>query len=209
MNIDVAADPAFEFGPFLLLPRRRLLLRDGAPLQLGSRAMDVLLALVERAGELVTRKELESRAWPGLCVEDTSLRVHVHALRRRLEDGLSGARYIANVPARGYCFVAPVARTAVPLPAAETASRAVSAPNAAIDNGGVQPPGVAERVRPALQALAGCLADLCRLEGSGQVPSALSEAMGRVDAANELLASALRLLAVPAPAARALPERVH
>ena len=114
MKVDAPADLAFAFGPFRFVPRRRLLLKDGSPLALGGRAMDLLLALVEHAGVVLSRKELESRAWPGLVVEETSLRVHVSALRRKLQDGLAGARYIANVPGRGYCFVAPVARVDLP-----------------------------------------------------------------------------------------------
>jgi predicted ATPase len=68
-----------------------------------------LIALVERAGELVTKDELVARVWPDTFVEEGNLRVHVAALRRALGDGHTGARYVANVPGRGYRFVAPVA----------------------------------------------------------------------------------------------------
>lgn len=117
MTADAPADLAFEFGPFRLMPGRRLLLKDGSPFALGGRAMDLLLALVERPGDVLGRKELETRAWPGVVVEETSLRVHMSVLRRKLRDGIDGARYIANVPGRGYCFVAPVARSGMPRPA--------------------------------------------------------------------------------------------
>jgi predicted ATPase/DNA-binding winged helix-turn-helix (wHTH) protein len=101
-----------SFGPFRLFPAERLLQKAGEPLQLGGRALDILIALVERAGEVVIRSELISRAWPDVIVEEANLRVHVAGLRKALGDGRDGARYVANVPGRGYCFVAPVTRSA-------------------------------------------------------------------------------------------------
>jgi len=103
-----ANDRAFGFGPFKLHRARKLLLEDGQPVRLGSRALDILIALVERAGELVSKEELVAIAWPRTVVEESSLRVHVAALRKVLGDGQAGARYILNQPGRGYCFVAPV-----------------------------------------------------------------------------------------------------
>jgi predicted ATPase/DNA-binding winged helix-turn-helix (wHTH) protein len=100
--------PALRFGPFTLVHSRQLLLEGERPLRLGSRALDILAVLVERPGELITKDELISRVWPHTVVEDINLRVHVAALRKALGDGLNGARYISNVPGRGYCFVAPV-----------------------------------------------------------------------------------------------------
>jgi predicted ATPase/DNA-binding winged helix-turn-helix (wHTH) protein len=96
------------FGPFSL--RSRLLERDGVPVKLGSRAMDILRLLVSRAGEVVPKNEILGYAWSGLAVEEISLRVHVAELRKVLGEGKDGARYITNVPSRGYCFVAPVER---------------------------------------------------------------------------------------------------
>lgn len=101
---------ALAFGPFKLLRTERLLLEDGVPVRLGSRALDLLIALAERAGDVVSREELEACVWPMTVVEETSLRVHVSALRKALGDGHGGARYIINQPGRGYCFVAPVSR---------------------------------------------------------------------------------------------------
>jgi predicted ATPase/DNA-binding winged helix-turn-helix (wHTH) protein len=100
------------FGPFRLFAAERLLEKAGEPLQLGGRALDILITLVERAGQVVTRKELISRVWPDVIVEDANLRVHVAGLRKALGDGRDGARYVANIPGRGYCFVAPVTRSA-------------------------------------------------------------------------------------------------
>jgi len=101
-----------SFGPFRLFAAERLLEKADQPLQLGGRALDILITLVERAGEVVTRKELISRVWPDVIVEEANLRVHIAGLRKALGDGHNGARYVANVPGRGYCFVAPVTRSA-------------------------------------------------------------------------------------------------
>lgn len=99
-----------SFGPFDLFPSARVLYKSGMPVVLGSRALDILIALVERAGEVVNHRDLIARAWRGLVVESGNLRVQVTSLRRCLGEGTHGARYIANVPAQGYCFVAPVTR---------------------------------------------------------------------------------------------------
>jgi predicted ATPase/DNA-binding winged helix-turn-helix (wHTH) protein len=81
-------------------------------LDIGSRSLDILIALVERAGEVIGKKELVARVWPDVIVEESSLRSHVAGLRRVLGDGVDEVRYIANVPGRGYCFVAPVNKDA-------------------------------------------------------------------------------------------------
>lgn len=99
---------AAAFGPFRLLPARQLLLEGETPVRLGSRALDILITLVARAGELVSKDELMASVWPNTIVEDSNLKVHVAALRRTLGDGLPGRRYLATVPGRGYRFVAPV-----------------------------------------------------------------------------------------------------
>jgi predicted ATPase/DNA-binding winged helix-turn-helix (wHTH) protein len=97
-----------SFGPFRLYAAERQLKRGDEPLQLGGRALDTLIALVERAGEIVTQRELLSRVWPDVTVEEANLRVHIASLRKALEDGREDTRYIVTVPGRGYCFVAPV-----------------------------------------------------------------------------------------------------
>jgi predicted ATPase/DNA-binding winged helix-turn-helix (wHTH) protein len=101
---------AFSFGAFRLLPRRHLLLQDGKPIPLGSRAFEILVALVERAGELLDRNSLEARAWPGITVEESNLRAQIAALRRVLAQG-GGVNYVVAVKGRGYRFDAPVARS--------------------------------------------------------------------------------------------------
>jgi DNA-binding winged helix-turn-helix (wHTH) protein len=96
-----------SFGSFRLLPAQFLLLEGDKPVSLGSRAMHILIVLLERAGELVTRQELMARVWPNLFVEPANLSVHISTLRRALRDGRNGNRFIINIPGRGYCFVAP------------------------------------------------------------------------------------------------------
>lgn len=98
------------FGPFELFPDQRRLFRDGQPVELGSRALDLLLALVESAGTLVPKEELIARVWPGTHVQEVALRVHMTALRKVLGNGRPKARDLVNVSGRGYQFVAPVSR---------------------------------------------------------------------------------------------------
>jgi DNA-binding winged helix-turn-helix (wHTH) protein len=98
------------FGPFRLLPRQRMLLEDDKPVRLGSRALDILITLAGQAGAILSKDELVSLVWPDTFVEEANLRVHIGALRKVLGDGRAGARYIENIPGRGYCFVAPVER---------------------------------------------------------------------------------------------------
>src|SRR5215469_12605243 len=102
--------PCFSFGPFRFHPARHLLLEGETPVRLGSRALEILAALVERPGELVSKDELTARVWPNTIVEESNLKVNVAALRRALGEGRLGRRYIATVCGRGYRFVAPVER---------------------------------------------------------------------------------------------------
>src|SRR5215472_9809689 len=123
---------AFAFGLFRLIPARRMLLDDGKPLRLGSRAFDILLALVARAGETISRDRLIAAAWPDTVVDEGALRVHVAALRKALGDGRAGKRYIVNNPGRGYTFVTPVTREhphlAPATPTGETAANNLPVP---------------------------------------------------------------------------------
>ncbi len=97
-----------SFGPYRLLVARRLLLEGDKPVRLGSRAFDILSALIERAGEVVGKEELIARAWPATYVEEANLKIQVSALRRALGDGQGDNRYVATVVGRGYNFVAPI-----------------------------------------------------------------------------------------------------
>jgi DNA-binding winged helix-turn-helix (wHTH) protein len=109
-----------HFGPFRLSATERILKKGGVPVRLGSRALDILIALVERPAEVVTKKELFARVWPDLLVDEGSLRYHVSALRKALDDGQSATRYVANVSGRGYCFVVPISRASPGLRAGHT-----------------------------------------------------------------------------------------
>lgn len=112
------AGGVLSFGPFSLSVAGRLLKRADEPIPLGGRALDVLIALTERAGELVSYSELISLAWPNVTVDEANLRVQIATLRKAL-GGEDGGRYISNVAGRGYCFVAPVTRSQEPTAKAE------------------------------------------------------------------------------------------
>src|SRR5262245_51083216 len=121
----IASDDFVSFGSFEFYPARRLLLEAGKPVRIGSRACDILSALIEKQGQLVSKQELLERAWPNLFVEEGNLRVHVAGLRRALGDGQGGRRYISNIAGRGYSFIAPVA--------SEFKARKVVAPVVSVD----------------------------------------------------------------------------
>src|ERR1700730_18201499 len=100
-----------RFGPFELSIGERVLRRDDQVLPLGDRALDILIYLAERSGEVIAKQELIDHVWSDVIVEEGSLRVHVAAIRKALGDGQFGNRYIANIKGRGYAFVC----TVVPL----------------------------------------------------------------------------------------------
>ena len=106
---------SFAFGPFVLNPEQQMLVEDEAPVTLGGRAFDILTALVERPGVVISKNELIERAWPNLVVEEANLKVNIAALRRALGEKAGSLQYIATVIGRGYRFVAPV-RSAQPAP---------------------------------------------------------------------------------------------
>jgi predicted ATPase/DNA-binding winged helix-turn-helix (wHTH) protein len=110
-----------SFGPFRLFPAERTLEKNGIPLVLGSRALDILIVLAERAGKIISARELIARVWRGLVVDPGNLRVHIAGLRKALGDGRQQTRYIVNVPGQGYSFVAPVERLTAHAPPARTA----------------------------------------------------------------------------------------
>ena len=100
------------FGPFRLFVAERRLERDSARVPLGGRAFDILLMLLERAPDVVDKRELLAAVWRDLTVDEGSLRFHVATLRKALDQGTPGSRYIVNVPGRGYAFGAAVTRRA-------------------------------------------------------------------------------------------------
>jgi DNA-binding winged helix-turn-helix (wHTH) protein len=103
-------DRKLRFGPFELSKMERVLRRDGVVIPLGARALDILIALINRAGEVVTESDLTAKVWPDGTVEEDCPYFHLSVLRIALGD--VGQKYIVNVQDRGYCFVAPVTRGA-------------------------------------------------------------------------------------------------
>jgi len=108
------AGDVISFGPFSLSARGRLLTKDGVPVDLGARTLDILIALASRPNEAVSKRDLLAQVWPDVTVEESSLRFHMVRLRKALGDGQDGARYITTLAGRGYCFVAPVSRSRAP-----------------------------------------------------------------------------------------------
>jgi DNA-binding winged helix-turn-helix (wHTH) protein len=100
-----AAEASLEFGRFQVLPRQRLLLADGVPIELGTRAFELLLVLLEADGSLVTKGELLARVWPGIVVTAENLKVQIFALRRAFSDDRD---LIHTEYGRGYRFTAAV-----------------------------------------------------------------------------------------------------
>jgi DNA-binding winged helix-turn-helix (wHTH) protein len=119
MTPDATRPRQFAFGPFRLLPAQQLLLEGESPVRLGGRARDLLIALLEQAGQVITKEALNARLWPNIAVEEGTLRVHVAALRKALRDGQEGQRYITNIAGRGYAFVGEVVATDGPDRAAD------------------------------------------------------------------------------------------
>jgi DNA-binding winged helix-turn-helix (wHTH) protein len=115
LSLEAMSDPAaygkMKFGPFELSIGERLLRRHGVVVPLGSRALDILIYLAGRPGEVIAKQELIDHVWSDVTVEEGSIRVHVAAIRKALGDGQFGNRYIANIKGRGYSFVG----TVVPL----------------------------------------------------------------------------------------------
>jgi DNA-binding winged helix-turn-helix (wHTH) protein len=103
-----AGSEGVAFGPFRLWPAERRLEKAGHPVPLGGRALDILVALTERPGEVVSKQELMRRVWPCIAVEESNLRVNIASLRKALGDQSETARFIGSVAGRGYCFVAPI-----------------------------------------------------------------------------------------------------
>ena len=116
MRLTDEAVGAVEFGRFRLLPHRRELRADGVAVELGSRAFDILMVLIEARGALVSKDEFLSRVWPDTVVEENNLVVQISALRKALGEDRD---FIRTVSGRGYRFVAEI-RTSVAASDAET-----------------------------------------------------------------------------------------
>jgi predicted ATPase/DNA-binding winged helix-turn-helix (wHTH) protein len=110
LQLDSAVGERLKFGEFELAPVARALWLRGEQVRLGSRALDILIALASRPGQIVSKDVLTQLVWRGTLVDETALRVGISAVRKALGPG--GERYIATVPGRGYCFVLDVEITA-------------------------------------------------------------------------------------------------
>jgi DNA-binding winged helix-turn-helix (wHTH) protein len=98
----------YEFGPFRLDAIRRLLACNGAPLPLTPKNFDLLLTLLQRRGQILTKEELLRRIWPNTVVEESNLTQNIFILRKALGETPNDHNYIVTVPGQGYRFVAPV-----------------------------------------------------------------------------------------------------
>ena len=105
MDQNADAAPVYEFGEFRLETARRRLLHRNETVPLTAKALDTLLALIGRRGELVSKDELMRAVWPETVVEENNLNQHIGALRRGLQDRYGENRYIVTMPGRGYRFV--------------------------------------------------------------------------------------------------------
>ena len=103
-----ATDATLEFGRFRVLLRQRQLVADNGPIELGTRALDLLLVLLEADGSLVTKDELMSRVWPGIVVAEENLKVQISALRKAFGEDRD---FIRTEFGRGYRFTATVRAT--------------------------------------------------------------------------------------------------
>src|SRR5688572_11409122 len=98
----------YQFGDFRVDPVRRLLLRDGEPVAVTSKAFSLLVVLIERRGELLEKDELLRRVWPDTYVTEANLTQNISSLRKALGERAGDRRYIVTVPGSGYSFVAEV-----------------------------------------------------------------------------------------------------
>ena len=148
----MVSSETFRFGSFRLIPAERQLLCEGVPVELGSRAFDLLLVLVRRNGRLATKGDLMAEVWPRTVVEENNLQAHVSALRKVLARDAGGQGYLVTVPGHGYRFVAEVTRESAPEPVDEKSPGVRIAPYA-------DKPSLAAQVGPAssmpVEALAG------------------------------------------------------
>ncbi len=98
----------YEFGPFMLDARSRILLRDGVTVRLTPKAFETLLVLVQHGVQVVDKEQLLKEVWPDTFVEEGSLSRNIHELRKALGDDTSQPSYIETIPKRGYRFLAPL-----------------------------------------------------------------------------------------------------
>ena len=122
---------AFFFGRFTLFPDRQMLMNGHDEVRIGGRAMDLLTALVERAGQPVSKRDLVALVWPNITVSESNLKVNIAALRRVIGDDSNATKYIATIAGGGYQFVAPV-RSADGLDATSSFTSIATGPMSAV-----------------------------------------------------------------------------
>jgi len=110
VGVSLKSKHLYGFGAYRLDTLERVLLRDGHPVTLPPKDLETLLALVERAGHIVEKRELLEKVWPGVFVEEGNLARHIFNLRHVLGDARDGRKYIETIPKRGYRFVAAVTK---------------------------------------------------------------------------------------------------
>jgi predicted ATPase/DNA-binding winged helix-turn-helix (wHTH) protein len=165
-DLQTSSGEQIAFGPFRFCPEERVLLRADTPVPLGSRALEILLFLVERAGEIVEKRELMARVWPNIIVEEGQLRAYIARLRKALGDGQAGMRYVENVTGHGYRFIAPLKRLDGARPSPIAQARAAELPH----NIPIRLTSMIGRA-PVVAALASCLAHrrFVTIVGSGGI----------------------------------------
>jgi DNA-binding winged helix-turn-helix (wHTH) protein len=104
-----AADMTLEFGRFRILTRRRQLLADGVPVELGTRAFDLLMVFIDADGAVVTKEELLALVWPSTFVDASNIKVQISELRKALGEDRD---FIRTEFGRGYRFIAPISSIA-------------------------------------------------------------------------------------------------
>src|SRR5712671_2547580 len=98
----------YEFGPFRLDSRERMLHRNGDAVPLPPKAIDTLLLLVQNSGRALDKEEMMGHLWPDTFVEEVNLAQHVSLLRKTLGESRGEPQYIETLPKRGYRFIADV-----------------------------------------------------------------------------------------------------
>src|SRR5260370_32460406 len=125
MDITSETPAIIEFGTFRVLPRRRELIADNRPIQLGGRTFDVLMALIEGQGAVVAKDALMERVWPNRIVEESSLHVQISALRNAFG---ADRNLIRTISGRGYQFTGEIRSVAAIPDAPAVAKTALPAP---------------------------------------------------------------------------------
>lgn len=129
----------FEFEGFRADPLRRVLTHRDEPVAITPKALSILLVLLDRAGEVVEKKELIEKVWPGTFVSDANLTQNVFSLRKILGERSAGSRLIVTVPGQGYSFAGEVHRrerfSTAEIPIPVEALPPPAAPPAADDRG--------------------------------------------------------------------------